>query len=107
MKDWRKYSATHCGDVDTKEIDTQLMRSIQKSEMYMPAIGTYTKILHGVLATNYILTQRRDPKTKDGKCECCNTQQTETNNHTLATCEKVKLTKVRNEMMIGGGASSE
>ena len=78
MKDWEKFSAEHCGEADVIQVDEILMRSIQKGELHMPSIGTYTKILHGVLATNHILTQRNDPSVSTDKCECCASQDLET-----------------------------
>ena len=65
----------------------------------MPSIGTYTKILHGVLATNHILTQRNDPSVATDKCECCASQDLETNNHTLGTCTHRDLKKMRAQMI--------
>ena len=98
-KDWKKYSAKHNKDEDVIQIDELLMKSIQKGEMHMPAIGTYTKILHGILATNHILTQRKDPKTKTDKCECCTANKTETNNHMLGKCTHESITEIRNKMI--------
>ena len=45
MKDRKKYSAAHCEETEVMHIDESLMRSIQKGELHMPAISTYTKIL--------------------------------------------------------------
>ena len=99
MKDWKKYSAAHCDDDDVVQIDELLMRSIQRGEMHMPAIGTYTKILHGVLATNHILTQRNDSSTKTCECECCAGHERETNNHMLAKCTHTEIAKIRKTMI--------
>ena len=99
MKNWEIYSATHCKEREIQEIDTEIMRSIQKQEMHMPAIATYTKILHGVLATNYILTKRGDKEQKSSKCACCERDQDETNHHMLAECENEELSKIRKEMI--------
>ena len=98
-KDWKKYSAAHSTDTDVIQIDELLMRSIQKGEMHMPAIGTYTKILHGILATNHILTQRKDPKTKTNKCECCTADEIETNNHMLGKCTHDSIAAARKKMI--------
>jgi len=98
-KDWQKYTAAHSTDTDVIQIDELLMRSIQKGEMHMPAIGTYTKILHGILATNHILTQRKDPNTKTNKCECCTADEIETNNHMLGKCTHDSIAAARKKMI--------
>ena len=59
MKDWKKYSAAHCDDDDVGQIDDLLMRSIQRGEMHMPAIGTYTKIARNTSHKPHTHTEER------------------------------------------------